>query len=47
VWQSDLYDLISAYGQVSARNAPVVHIVRDRKVMTLDAALARMSAMLG
>ncbi|MBB3954855.1 segregation and condensation protein A [Novosphingobium sediminicola] len=47
VWQADLYDLIAAYGQVKARNAPVVHIVRDRKVMTLDSALARMSAMLG
>lgn len=47
VWQSDLYDLISAYGQVKARNAPVVHIVRDRKVMTLESALSRMSAMLG
>lgn len=46
-WQGDLYELIAAYGQVKARNAPVVHIVRDRKVMTLESALARMSAMLG
>ena len=30
-----------------ARTAPAVHMVRDRMVMTLDSALARVSAMLG
>jgi segregation and condensation protein A len=46
-WQCDLYSLLSAYGQVKARTQPVVHMVRDRMVMTLDSALARVSAMLG
>jgi len=46
-WQCDWFALIQAYGQVKARTAPVVHMVRDRMVMTLDSALARVSAMLG
>ena len=46
-WQCDLYSLLSAYGQVKARTQPVVHMVRDRMVMTLDSALSRVSAMLG
>jgi segregation and condensation protein A len=46
-WQCDWFSLIQAYGQVEARTAPVVHIVRDRMVMTLDSALARVSSMLG
>src|SRR6187399_511412 len=47
LWQSDWYALVSAYGQVKARNEPVVHMVRDRMVMTLEAALDRVSALLG
>lgn len=47
LWQCDWFDLIQAYGQVNARTAPVVHVVRDRMVMTLDSALARVSSMLG
>ena len=46
-WQCDWYQLVSAYGQMKARNEPVVHMVRDRMVMTLDSALDRVSAMLG
>ena len=46
-WQCDWFALVQAYGQVKARTVPVVHIVRDRMVMTLDSALARVSAMLG
>ena len=46
-WQCDLYTLLAAYGAVKARSAPVVHIVAARAVMTLDSALARLSAMLG
>lgn len=46
-WQADLFSLLQAYGQVKARTAPVVHMVRDRMVMTLDSALARVSSMLG
>lgn len=47
LWQCDLYALLAAYGQVKARREPVVHMVRERRVMTLDSALARVSAMLG
>lgn len=46
-WQCDWFALVQAYGQVQARSSPVVHVVRDRMVMTLDSALARVSAMLG
>ena len=46
LWQCDWFALIQAYGQVTARSQPVVHMVRDRMVMTLDSALARVSAML-
>ena len=46
-WQCDWFALVQAYGQVKARTAPVVHMVRDRMVMTLESALVRMSAMLG
>ena len=47
LWQCDWYSLVAAYGQVKARNEPVVHMVRDRMVMTLDAAIDRVAAMLG
>jgi segregation and condensation protein A len=47
LWQCDWYALVQAYGQVKARTAPVVHMVRDRPVMTLESALDRVSAMLG
>jgi len=46
-WTANLFDLIQAYGTVKARNAPVVHIVRERPVMTLEAALERLSRLLG
>jgi segregation and condensation protein A len=46
-WQCDWFALVQAYGQVKARTQPVVHLVRDRMVMTLDSALTRVSAMLG
>jgi segregation and condensation protein A len=47
LWQCDWYGLVQAYGQVKARTAPAIHMIRDRPVMTLDSALARVSAMLG
>lgn len=47
LWQCEWFDLIQAYGQVKVRTQPVVHMVRDRMVMTLDSALARVSSMLG
>ncbi|MGX7896724.1 segregation and condensation protein A [Tsuneonella sp. HG222] len=46
-WQCDWFGLVSAYAQVKARNEVVVHMVRERPVMTLDSALDRVSAMLG
>ena len=46
-WQCDWYALVQAYGQVKARTAPAVHMVRDRPVMTLESALDRVSNMLG
>jgi segregation and condensation protein A len=47
LWQCDWYSLVSAYATVKARSEPVVHMVRDRMVMTLDSAIDRVSAMLG
>ena len=46
-WRCDWFDLIRAYGQVKLRNEPVVHMVRERPVMTLESALDRVSALLG
>jgi segregation and condensation protein A len=46
-WQCDWFGLVSSYGQVQVRTRPVVHMVRERPVMTLDSALDRVSAMLG
>ncbi|WP_295526204.1 ScpA family protein [Novosphingobium sp. Chol11] len=46
-WQCDLFGLIEAYGQIKVRTAPVVHMVRERPVMTLEAAIARIAVMLG
>ena len=46
-WTCEWFDLVAAYGQVKARTAPVVHMVRERPVMTLESALARVSALLG
>jgi segregation and condensation protein A len=46
-WQAELFDLIAAYGAVTARNVPVMHVVSRRPVMTLEAALQRVEAMLG
>lgn len=47
LWQANLFDLIQAYGQVKARTAPRIHIVARRAVMTLDAALERVSRLIG
>ncbi|WXK61190.1 ScpA family protein [Parerythrobacter aurantius] len=47
MWQCDWFDLVQAYGAVKARTAPVVHMIAERPVMTLDSALDRVSAMLG
>jgi len=46
-WQADVYDLITAYGFVRARNEPAFHVVARRPVMTLDEALHRVEKMIG
>lgn len=46
-WQAEIYDLISAYGRISARTRPVMHVVAQRDVMTLDKAIERVSALIG
>lgn len=46
-WQAEIFDLIAAFGRVSARTRPVLHIVADRPVMTLEAALDRVARLLG
>jgi segregation and condensation protein A len=46
-WSVEYYDLLSAYGRATARSRPVLHVVRDREVVTLEAALARLLALLG
>ena len=46
-WTAEIYDLIAAYGRVSGRTRPVMHMVRDRQVMTLETALERVSGLIG
>jgi len=46
-WDASLYDLLAAYGQVKARNEPVVHMVARRPVVTLDAALQYLQRLIG
>jgi segregation and condensation protein A len=46
-WDCSYFDLISTYGQLQARSAPVMHIVKRRAVMTLEEALDRVSSMVG
>ena len=46
-WQADAYDLYAAYGAVRARSAPVMHVVAHRAVLTLEAAIERVSALVG
>lgn len=46
-WQCEWFDLVRAYGDVKVRTQPVVHMVRERMVMTLESAIARVASMLG
>jgi segregation and condensation protein A len=46
-WEAEIYDLISAYGRISARTRPVMHVVAPRDVMTLEEAIERVSALIG
>lgn len=46
-WEAEIYDLIAAYGRISARTRPVMHVVAVRPVMTLEDALHRVSTLIG
>ena len=46
-YEAEIYDLIAAYGRISARTRPVMHVVAQRDVMTLDEAIERVSAQIG
>jgi segregation and condensation protein A len=46
-WEAEIYDLIAAYGRISARTRPVMHVVAIRDVMTLEEAIDRVSTLLG
>lgn len=46
-WQANLYDIISAYGSIRARNEPAIHVVGRRPVMTLEEALLRVGRLVG
>ncbi|QNN64434.1 segregation/condensation protein A [Sphingomonas rhizophila] len=46
-WQANAFDLYAAYGRVRARTQPAMHVVAHRAVMTLEDAIARVSALLG
>ncbi len=47
LWQAGAFDLFAAYGRVRARTQPAMHVVAHRSVMTLEDAIARVSALLG
>lgn len=46
-WQCNLFDLMTAYGQVQARSQPAIHHVAARAILSLEDALARLSALIG
>ena len=46
-WEAEIFDLIAAYGRISARTRPVMHVVAQREVMTLEEAIERVSALVG
>jgi segregation and condensation protein A len=46
-WQAEIYDLIAAYGRISARTRPVMHVVAARDVMTLEEAIDRVARLVG
>ena len=46
-WQASAFDLFAAYGRVRARTQPAMHVVAARAVMTLEDAIARVSALIG
>lgn len=47
LWHAEIYDVISAYGAITTRNRPVLHVVHTRPVMTLEVALERVARLVG
>ncbi|WP_439547033.1 segregation and condensation protein A [Sandarakinorhabdus sp.] len=47
IYECSYYDLLSAYGAITARRTRSVHIVRRRPVMALDEAIERLEHLLG
>lgn len=46
-WQANAFDLFAAYGRVRARTQPAMHVVHDRRVMTLEDAIHRVANLIG
>ena len=46
-YDTSLFELLSAYGAIKARNARGIHVVRRRPVMALDEAIERLERLLG
>ncbi len=46
-YDTSLYELLSAYGAITARSSASVHVVRRRPVMALDEAIERLERLLG
>lgn len=46
-WRVSAYELYAAFGAVKARTQPAMHIVADRAVMTLEAAIERVTRLVG
>jgi len=46
-YEAEIYDLIAAYGRISARTRPVMHVVALRDVMTLEEAIERVARLVG
>jgi segregation and condensation protein A len=46
-WEANIFDLISAYGQIRARTQPAMHVVARRAVMTLEEAIERVGRLIG
>ena len=46
-YEAEIYDLIAAYGRISARTRPVMHVVAVRDVMTLEEAIERVGRLVG
>lgn len=47
IYECSYYELLSAYGAITARRTKSVHVVRRRPVMALDEAIERLEQLLG